>query len=284
VLFTFILLYLLLGCSLNKISDLDDSKIVIKPLKRVALVIGNKNYPYKPLDNPINDAKKVKEVLEGLDFEVIYDEDISAKQFTNLLEEFKSKLDKNTIAFFYFSGHANTLVPSSIESFLLMFEERQETLVSIYKLYQYLNEAKSRANIICLDACRDYNQSSRKGNNKGLTRGERVTILENKKLKVKLEPHKLMNAPRNTLTVYATDFNQVAKDASTIDPQYSPFTRAFIQHIGDEGVSFLEVLKRIGKEMDRDMNGSQISSENGRLDRYIYLNPTKANRPMTAGF
>jgi uncharacterized caspase-like protein len=283
--FLSILLLFNMGCSSRTVTNLLSDNRVIQPLKRVALVIGNKNYAYKRLENTINDAKAMKKVLEKLNFEVIDDYDISAKRFTELLEEFQNKLDSNTIAFFYFSGHANTLAPSSIESFLLMFNDKQETLVSIYKLYKSLNQGDARVNIICLDSCRSYDKNpTNTKNKKGVSRGGRVNILKNKELQVKIEKHTLVNPPYNTLTVYATGLNEPAEDVSLIDPKHSPFSRALIKHIDDEEISFVEVLRRVRKEMNQELNGLQRNSEYGDLSEYIYLNPKKANRPSTVSF
>ena len=283
--FLSIFLLLNLGCSSKSNSNLPNDNRVIKPLKRVALVIGNKNYAYKRLENTINDAKAMKEVLEKLNFEVIDDYDISAKRFTELLEEFQKKLDSNTIAFFYFAGHANTLSPSSIESFLLMFSDTQETLVSIYKLYKYLNQGGARVNIICLDSCRSYTENSiNTKDRRGVSRGGRVNILKNKELQVKMEKYPVINPPNNTLTVYATGLNESAEDVSLIDPNHSPFSRALIKHIDDEEISFIEVLRRVRKEMNQELNGRQRNSEYGDLSEYIYLNPRRANRPLTISF
>jgi len=94
----------------------------------------------------------------------------------------------------------------------------------------------------------------------------------------------LLHSPRNTLTVYATEVNQVAQDISMIDPSHSPFTRAFIEHLDDKEVSFTEVLRRTRIEMSRDLNASQMSSVQGGLNEYIYLNPKRANRPVTVSF
>jgi len=273
-----ILLFFGMGCG--------SKRVVIKPLKRVALVIGNKNYKQEAvLENPINDAKAVVNILKRLNFKVIEGYDVSAKAYTTLLKEFKNQLDHNSISFFYFAGHGNSLIPSSVESYLLMRGEDEETLVSIYKLYDYLIKGESRYNLICLDACRDYRANSKtKTDTKGVSRGGRLTFLKVKKSKIKLEKYKLLNTPDNTLTVYATRVNEEAKDKSLIDPKHSPFARALLKHLADEGVSFIEVLRRVRKDMNQELHGKQRSSEMGDLSDYIFLNPRKGDRPLIGSF
>ena len=278
IIFIVFLLLFGVGCS--------SKNIIVKPLKRVALVIGNKNYKQESvLPNAINDAKAMVDVLENLRFNVIRGYDVSPKQFTELLEKFKDNLDSNTIAFFYFAGHANTLVPSSIESYLLMIGEKQETLISIYKVYDYLTKGKAQSKIICLDSCRDYRPSSEIDKfSTEVSRGGGLNWNDIKVEKIKLEEHTLLKAPSNTVTVYATRVNEEAKDKSLIDPTHSPFTRALINNLDVEGISFTEVLRRVRKEMDKELHGLQQSSESGDFIDYLYLNPKKADRPTTTSF
>jgi len=273
-----ILLIFFIGCG--------QKNMLIKPLKRVALVIGNQNYKHEDtLKNPINDAKAMAQKLKKLNFHVIDGYDISSKEFTLLLENFQQQLDSDTIAFFYFAGHGNTLQPSSIESYLLMNGEKQETLVSIYKLYDYLWKGKAKYNLICLDACRNYRPSSElEKDRKVVFRGGRLSFANLEKLKIKVEKHKLLNAPDNTLTIYATRVNEGANDESLIDSTHSPFTRVLLKHLDEEGVSFIEVLRRVRKDMNQELNGKQRSSEMGDLSDYIFLNPKKGDRPLIGSF
>ena len=48
--------------------------------KRLALVIGNANYDKAALKNPVNDALLMKETLEKLNFDVIYDTNIEKEE------------------------------------------------------------------------------------------------------------------------------------------------------------------------------------------------------------
>ena len=278
ILFLLFLLLVNVGCS--------SKNIIVKPLKRVALVIGNKHYKQESiLPNTINDAKAMADTLEYLKFDVIRAYDVTPTQFNGLLEQFKNNLDSNTIAFFYFAGHANTLIPSSIESYLLMTGKEQETLISIYKVYDYLTKGKAQANIICLDSCRNYRPNSEIAkNSKEVSRGGGLNWNDIKVKKIKLEKHALLKAPDNTVTVYATRVNEEAKDKSFIDPKHSPFTRALIKNLTVEGISFTEVLRRVRKEMNKELHGIQQSSDSGDFIDYIYLNPKKADRPTTISF
>ena len=60
----FFYILLLLGCTTQP-------NIEEKPVKRVALVIGNQHYVDNELENPIYDAKGVAKTLESIGFDVV---------------------------------------------------------------------------------------------------------------------------------------------------------------------------------------------------------------------
>ena len=88
------------------------------PIKnRVALVIGNANYKFAPLNNPVNDARDMAKSLRSVGFDVIKKEDASWEDMDKAITAFQKKLGKGVVGLFYFSGHGiqideqNYLIP-----------------------------------------------------------------------------------------------------------------------------------------------------------------------------
>ncbi len=88
---------------------------------RVALVIGNSAYQVnKPLNNPVNDAQAVSQMLNQAGFEVVMAFDLTRDIMKQTVEEFAARvLEKgnNTVAMVYYAGHGiqadgeNYLIP-----------------------------------------------------------------------------------------------------------------------------------------------------------------------------
>ncbi len=261
----------LLGCSNN---------IPIKnPEKRVALVIGNQNYPTKKLANPINDAKEITKILKKLNFDVIYLTDVSQKKFNLALEKFKSKIDPNTLTFFYFSGHGNTIHKNSTETFLIMVEQNRDVWVSIHKLYEVLNQAGARNNIISIDACQDYKKGKNNKDSKGLYRtGYKVINYEDGTINLKkiIDDKYSYKRPPSTIISYSAEPNEKAKDSGLKDPKMSPYAYYLVKYLDNESIPIAEVFRRVRKGMLNDFKGTQRNSETNGLKENIWLQPAKA--------
>lgn len=261
----------LLGCSTN--IPIQESE------KRVALVIGNQNYPTKRLKNPINDSKEIAKVLRKLSFDVIYLTDISQKQFDLALKDFKSKIDKNTLTFFYFSGHGNTMHKNSTETFLIMVEQKRDVWISIHKLYKTLNQAGARNNIISIDACQDYKRiKNNKDNSKSLYRtGYRVDYGDGAvNLKRIIDDKYSYKRPPSTIISYSAEPNERANDRGIRNPNMSPYTYYLTKYIDDEEIPITEVFRRVRKDMLIELKGKQRNSETNGLRDNIWLQPAKA--------
>ena len=273
------------GCSATK-----SNTSLVKPLKRVALVIGNRDYKVlKSLKNPINDAVSIKGVLEDLNFNVTLVENLHYRNFEKVLKNFKSKIDNNTIVFFYFAGHANTLQRNSSEEYLSMIEENNKlNLVSLYRLYAMLIEANARYNIVAIDACRNY-QEDESSMELERTRGAdwREVLFDNGsvlKPNVELDNNYSSSFPPSTLISYATMHNQKAYDASSSDPRHSPYSKALINHLDDEEVPIEVVFKRVRSELIREMNGKQINLEESSLEKNVWLQPKRGKVSLSTAF
>jgi hypothetical protein len=73
--------------------------------RRVALVIGNADYPRAPLVNPVNDAADLSAALRRLGFEVIERQNRNADDLRPDLAEFQDKLGPGSVGLFYFADH-----------------------------------------------------------------------------------------------------------------------------------------------------------------------------------
>ena len=266
----------------------------VKPLKRVALVIGNQDYGENSLENSINDAVGIGETLESIGFEVILKKDVTLLSFYEALEQFKEKIEPhNTIAFFYFAGHGNTLTQKNTEEYLMMTDKEQKVLMSIYRLYEFLNEAKARHNIVVIDACRDfqkhlipveeidnarYVKNSRKKFN---FRGNfRANITEAKgtitSQWVIHDDNCSDSFPHSTIVSYATMHNQMARDWSVHNKNHSPYTRLLIHYLDDEEIPIEEVFRRVRIGLIKETNRKQINLEENSLEKNVWLVPKKA--------
>ena len=112
-----LLLLFLTACGpespLTRSADDDDPEPVmdIPPKhtgKKIALVIGNWAYKFKPLNNPKNDARDMAQLLRkpSLGFKVIHKENLSFEEMQDEVIQFKVELIKRgQVGLFYFAGH-----------------------------------------------------------------------------------------------------------------------------------------------------------------------------------
>ena len=72
---------------------LDSARSVISSENRVALVIGNKNYKMVPLQNSVNDANDLADLLTRKNFEVIKVLDGTRLEIREAIKKFSSKIE-----------------------------------------------------------------------------------------------------------------------------------------------------------------------------------------------
>ncbi|HEC85118.1 MAG TPA: caspase family protein, partial [Thioploca sp.] len=128
---------------------------------RVALVIGNANYQkISRLNNTINDADDMEQVLRELDFEVIKVTDGTKRQMLDAVYEFTQKLQRGgQVGLFYFSGHGvqkdgrNYLMP--VKTNIRTAADLEFEAVDAGRVLANLKQTGDALNIIILDACRD---------------------------------------------------------------------------------------------------------------------------------
>src|SRR5215470_16463083 len=95
----------------------DRALIQIPEAQKVALVIGNSEYPKAPLKNPVNDATAVESTLKKLGFSVTTVRNADLRRMRGAIDEFTARLGPGSLGFFYYAGHGiqvnsvNYLVP-----------------------------------------------------------------------------------------------------------------------------------------------------------------------------
>jgi hypothetical protein len=168
---------------------------------QLALVIGNSQYDYSPLANPMNDATDMARVLEQIGFEVILKTDLNQRALDDAIDDFGRRLlNRQGVGLFYFAGHGaqvngqNYLLP--VDNTRIKDErDLKYHAVDADKILERMEVAQNNVNIMVLDACRDnpYQGSKRGGTQRGLA---------------------YMQSPSGSIIAFATDKGKTAADTS----------------------------------------------------------------------
>jgi len=193
--------------------------------KRIALVIGNKDYQVQALRNPINDAQDITKMLKKAGFQVSLKLNASQAEMEQAILKFGLQLDKNTTGLFYYSGHGiqhngtNYLLPIGAMQSIAVAEHLRYKAVSADYVLSVMN--KSPLNIMILDACRD---SPFKSFGRGLKRGLAR-----------------MDKAEGVLIAYSTAPGETALDGQN---RNSPYTEQLLNFMQQPGLSIESVLKK----------------------------------------
>ena len=222
--------------------------------KRIALVIGNANYPFSPLLNPVNDARAVATVLKQAGFEVQKYENISQTAMKRAILKFGAALTQGDIGLFYYAGHGvqvlgrNYLVP--IDANIQYESDIEVEAVDLAAVLSKMQGAKNRLNIVILDACRNNPFTS---NSRTLNKGLAFTA-----------------APSGTLIAYSTAPGGIADDGNGKNGIY---THYLTQHILEPDTQIEDVFKRVRIDVKRKTGGRQIPWESSSLEGDFYFLP-----------
>jgi hypothetical protein len=201
--------------------------LVPVPDKRVALVIGNAAYGVGRLNNPVLDARAMATALRELGFEVLAHENVGYRDMRRAVAEFGERVSAGGVALFYYSGHGlqvngkNYLVPVDAD----IKNERYVAAeaVDADNVLLQMQEAKTRVNVVVLDACRD---NPFAGRFRGLGRGLAF-----------------MDVPGGTYVAYATAPGSVAEDGEP--GQHGIYTSELLQALRQPGLRIEDVFKRV---------------------------------------
>ena len=127
---------------------------------RVALVIGNGNYPdaSAPLAQPINDARGLTAALRGKGFDVDVVEDATKDDMARAIVRLKDKISPDTVVMLFFGGYG---VQVGRESFMIPVDaaiwkeaDVRRDGVSIEQVLDAMTEKGAKAKLVVVDASR----------------------------------------------------------------------------------------------------------------------------------
>lgn len=221
---------------------------------RLALVIGNGRYPSSPLLNPVNDARAMGKALQSMGFKVNLLEDATIKQMADAARDFGDTLQKGGVGLFYYAGHGmqikgrNYLIPIGAD--IQREDEVSFNAFDAALLLEKMEAARSRVNIVILDACRNnpFSRSFRSAS-QGLAQ---------------------MDAPVGSFLSYATAPAKVASDGKDGNGLY---TQHLLQAMRIPGLKIEEVFKQVRIKVMADSEGQQIPWDNSSLAGDFYFIP-----------
>lgn len=227
--------------------------------KRVALVIGNANYPGHPLSNPVNDANDIAASLRRLGFEVTTVINGTKRQMEEAVSNLRKSINSESVALFYYAGHGiqkdgrNYLVPVDAE--MRDASDVEYACTDMNRVLSNMESSGCTRNIVVMDACRD-NPFER-----SWTRGLGTRGLSN-----------IGAAPDGTIILYSTNPGEVALDGQG---RNSPYAQAFLQALDIPGLGIYEFYQEVSTMVKQNTNNSQkpwmVTNYNGQF----YFHPAQ---------
>ena len=234
--------------------QINDDEHDAGPARRLALVIGNKDYPWKPLANPVNDATDVAAALEQAGFKGNVQRVFNAPhdEMKRAVRAFISSVHPGDFAFVYYSGHGvevkgiNYLLPIDIPSNATA-DEVEDDAVSAQRIASDLDDRGAAVKVIVLDACRDNPIKSSRSALGGLAPMEGL----------------------GSLIVFATEAGRTASDNSS--SRNGLFTQYLLKALSAKGVPLDDAVRDVARQMAADTNRQQVPAIYGLLERPVYL-------------
>ena len=124
---------------------------------KIALLIGNSDYKFQPLKNPLNDVDGIYQTLDEIGFDNIKIlKNASKSQMETALANFSQRAGIAEIALVYFSGHGMQVGNTN---YMLPAKTHPQKPVDLYGLvnldYFIQSASSAKYGIILVDACRN---------------------------------------------------------------------------------------------------------------------------------
>jgi hypothetical protein len=216
---------------------------------RVALVIGNSAYrSVGKLENPVNDATAMTQVLSSAGFEVISASNLTQSDMRRAISEFSTKVSQkgeDTVALVFYAGHGlqvegeNFLVP--VDARIEREADVSNETLRLADLMKALESAPVRTRIVILDACRNNPFTIQKSTGRGLA---------------------IVDAPTGSIVAYATAPGSEALDGTGIN---SPYSAALVEAMKEPGLQLEQLFKRVRLSVHKTTDGRQTPWESSSL-------------------
>jgi WD40 repeat protein len=217
------------------------------------------------LKNPNNDAALISDKLRELGFDVQFEKDVGARGFSEIIEGFSRKLDKDSEVLFYYAGHG---LQFRGENLLVGVDARlsgEATLrYETFPLNTILNllEQRVRTTLLFWDACRDNPLADELMRSIPASGSSAVSQL------VRGGAAALPPRRGDTLIVFSAEPGKKALDGTGT---FSPFAESLGRHIGTTNVEIESMLKRVAAEVLERTNHFQRPERLSQLTRDFYF-------------
>jgi len=219
---------------------------------RIAIVIGNSNYPSGALTNPKNDATAMAAALKKLGFDVELKLDATKSDIDGMLRRFSTKAEKAGVAALFYAGHgiqvggSNFIVP--VDAMPRNEKDLKRDMVKMDDVIDDMGDAKIK--LVFFDACRDnpLSRSFSRGGSRGMAAPAEAT---------------------GTLISFATKHGNTAADGDT---NHSPYTNALLAALEtSSGVEIEQLLRKVQQGVKAETKGQQEPWRYGSLDGDFYF-------------
>ncbi len=226
---------------------------------RVALVIGNSDYGYDSLKNPVNDAKAIRDVLSAIGFNVITALNTNKSRLDSVLYEFGEAAEIADIAIIYYAGHAievdgrNYMMPTGVSL------KKRRDLKKLTDMQEFVEEASlaKSLGLVIIDACRDNPFATTLQSTLGRSVGGRGLARIN------------TGTGNNTLVAFATEAGQIAQDGRG---KNSPYAQALVNNLSRKNVDVRLMFGQVRDDVMAKTRQSQQPYTYGSLSgQAIYL-------------
>ena len=185
-------------------------------------------------------------------FQVIERENILAKQIPPVLREFRASLKPGAVALFFYAGHGMQIRGSNylpaIDAKVTSEEDIFMNSIELNKVLDMMGEAKTRLNLVFLDACRNNPfASSIRSSGGGLAKVE---------------------APSGTLVSFATRPGSVAADGTG---RHGLYTEYLLKAIDEPNLQIEQALKRVVSGVKKSSKGLQEPWMEGSIEGDFYF-------------
>ncbi|WP_421591585.1 caspase family protein [Shinella sp. M27] len=238
-----------------------------KPVRKIALVIGNKDYKSLPaLKNSIADAELISGALRKVGFEVTRVVDADKTALGRAMAAFRGQIQPDDIVLIYFAGHGvqaneeNYLIP--VDAAVKSADDLPWFAIAANEVVRQFESSQAGSLIFILDACRDNPfQTASRSIGGAPTRG--LARIDSNKI--------------GTLIAFSTSPGSVAQDG---DGKNSPYTKALATALLEPGQSIESVFKRARAQVVKTTQGKQLPWENSSLVTDIVLQPQAGGKAI----